>query len=88
MLVLLHHHRPDQAHDGDVIGEDADNAGAALLLRRRLRLDRLVEPLVKVGAPQLAPVAGREVAKGQHVIPGCAISSAALGNLPASMAAT
>jgi hypothetical protein len=30
MLVLLHQHRPHQAHDRVVAGDDADNAGAAL----------------------------------------------------------
>ena len=56
VLVLLQQHRPHQAGDGRVVGEDADDASAALLLRRRLRLDLLVDPLEQVGAPDLAPV--------------------------------
>jgi len=62
VLVLLRHHRPDQAHNRSIVGKDADNAGSAL--------DLLVEPLEQVGAPQLAPVAGREVATRQHLLPG------------------
>ena len=73
MLVLLQHHRADQAHDGGVIGEDANDAGAAF--------DLLVEPLEQVGAPQLAPVAGREVATGQYVLPGSGHQLCRLGEL-------
>ena len=47
VLVLLQQHRPYQAGDRRVVGEDADDAGAAL--------DLLVDPLQQVGAPDLSP---------------------------------
>jgi hypothetical protein len=56
MLVLLQQHRPYQAGDGGGVGEDANDAIAAPLLRRRLRLDLLVDPLQQVCAPDLFPV--------------------------------
>jgi len=62
VLVLLQQHRTDKPGDGCVIGKDADDTGAAL--------DFLVHALQQVGAPQLAPVLLREVAEGQHVLPG------------------
>ena len=62
MLVLLQQHRPHQACDRRVVGEDAHHAGAAL--------DFLVDALEQVGAPDLAPVGLREVAEGEHVLPG------------------
>ena len=45
MLVLLQQHRAHQTGDRGVIGEDADDAGAAL--------DLLVDPLQQVSAPDL-----------------------------------
>ena len=62
VLVLLQQHRPLQPGDGGVIGEDADHLGEAV--------DLLVDTLPQVGAPQLAPVAGSEVAGRQHVLAG------------------
>jgi len=53
VLVLLQQHRPHQAGDGGVVGEDADHAGAAL--------DLLVDAIEQVGAPDLAPVGLWEV---------------------------
>ena len=53
------------------LGKMPIDAGAAFDLCAAKRASRCdVEPLEQVGAPQLAPVAGREVAKGQHVFPG------------------
>ena len=62
VLVLLQQHRPHQAGDRSVVGEDPHDVGAAL--------DLLVEPLEPVGAPDLFPVVLGEVAEGQHVLPG------------------
>ena len=62
VLVLLQQHRAHQAGDGGIVGEDADDAGAAF--------DLLIHPLQQVGAPDLAPVLLREVAEGQHILPG------------------
>jgi hypothetical protein len=61
-LLLLQQLAAHQAGDRGVIGEDTDDIGAAL--------DLLVEPLERVGAPDLAPVLLREVEEGQHVITG------------------
>src|SRR5947208_633091 len=46
-LVLLGQDCPDQAGDGGAVGEDADDVGAAA--------DLLVEPLERVGRPDLPP---------------------------------
>ena len=62
MLVLLQQHCSHQAGDGSVVGEDPDDAGAAL--------DLLVHALEQVGAPDLPPVGLREVAECQHVLLG------------------
>ena len=62
MLVLLQQHRAHQTGDRGVIGEDADDAGAAL--------DLLVDPLQQVGAPDLFPVGLWKVTERQHVLPG------------------
>ena len=60
MLVLLQHLSLDQARDRGIVAKDADDTVAAI--------DLLVELLEQVGASQLAPVFGREVARGQHVL--------------------
>ena len=68
-----------QPHDRSVIGEDADHVGAAFdhcAAKRTLRCD--VQPLMRVGAPDLAPVLLGEVqvdevfsvGVGQHVVAG------------------
>jgi hypothetical protein len=62
VLVLLQQHRSHQACNGGIVGEDPDDAGAAL--------DFLVDPLEQVGAPDLSPVLIREVPEGEHVFPG------------------
>jgi hypothetical protein len=43
VLVLLQQHSSHQAGDGGVVGEDAEDAGAAF--------DLLIDPLQQVGAP-------------------------------------
>ena len=47
-LLLLQQLAALQPHDRRIVGEDADHVGAAF--------DLLVEPLERVGAPDLAPV--------------------------------
>ena len=56
VLVLLQQHRSDKSGHRGVDGEDADDPGAALFLRRRLRLDLLIHPLQQVGALNHAQV--------------------------------
>jgi len=79
-LVLLQQNRTHQPLDRRVIGEDADHAGTAL--------DFFVDALEQVGAPDLFVVLGREAAKDSTSSRASARSSAALGNLAASMALT
>ena len=62
VLVLLHQHRPNQPGDRGIVGEDADDAGAALFF--------FIHPLQQVGAPDFFPVLRREVTEGQHVFSG------------------
>ena len=71
MLVLLQQHRPHQAGDRGVVGEDSNDAGASF--------DFLVHPLQQVGAPDLAPVVLGEVAEGQHVLLGLVHECSGLG---------
>ena len=71
VLVLLQQHRPHQAGDGGVVGEDADHPGAAL--------DFFIDPLQQVGAPDLFPVVLGEVAEGQHVLLGLMHQRSGLG---------
>jgi len=71
VLVLLQQHRPNQASDGGVVGEDADDPGTAL--------DLLVDPLQEFGAPDLFPVLLGEVAEGQHVLLGLMHEPSGLG---------
>jgi hypothetical protein len=52
----------NQPHNCGVIGEDAAHIRPAL--------DFLVQPLERVGAPELAPVLLREVEERQHVVSG------------------
>ena len=59
LVVLLEQDGADQADDGGLVGEDADDVGAAL--------DLAVEPLERVGGVQLGPVLGREGHVGEHV---------------------
>ena len=53
VLVLLQQHRPNQAGDRGIVGEDADDAGAALYF--------FIHPLQQVGAPDYFPVLRRVV---------------------------
>ena len=61
-LLLLQQLAAHQPHDRSVIGEDADHVGAAF--------DLLIQPLKRVGAPDLAPVLLGEVQEVQHVVAG------------------
>ena len=61
-VVLLGQHRADQADDGVAAGEDADHVGAAA--------DFLVQPLLRVVSPDLAPDLAGEGGEGQDVVPG------------------
>jgi hypothetical protein len=70
MLVLLQQHRANQAGDRGVVREDANHTGSALLLRRRLRLDLLIDPLQQVDDLDLAPVVLGEAEECQHVLLG------------------
>ncbi len=62
LLLLLQQQRSHQADDRGVVGEDADDAGAAF--------DLLVEALQRVGASDLAPVLRWEHPEGQDALPG------------------
>ena len=62
MLVLLQQHCAHQSLDRSVVGKDAHHTGAAF--------NFLIDALEQVGAPDLLPVLGREVAEGQHVLAG------------------
>jgi len=53
LVVCLDQHRAGEAEQCRLVGEDADHVGPAL--------DLLVQPLQRVGAPQLLPVGWREV---------------------------
>ncbi len=71
LVVGLEQHRPGQAGDGRLVGEDADHVGAAL--------DLAVEALQRVGGPDLAPVGLGEAGEGEEVLGGVAEGSVALG---------
>src|SRR6185503_10579903 len=58
-VVLLDAEHPGEADQAAVVGEDADDVGAAA--------DFAVEALERVGAAQLAPVRARERVEGQDV---------------------
>src|SRR3712207_9438309 len=53
-----------EAQQGRGVGKDADDVGAPL--------DLLVQPLQRIGRPDLLPVADREGGEGQQVISGVA----------------
>jgi len=55
-------HRPNQAGNPSVVGDDADNAGPALYF--------YIHPLQQVRAPDLFPVLRREVTEAQHYLSG------------------
>ena len=74
VLVLLQQHRPHQAGDRGVVGEDSNDAGASF--------DFLVHPLQQVGAPDLAPVLLGALVNPGHVLQQVAgeVDQAALPN--------
>ena len=59
VVLLEQQNSADQASDGILIGEDADNVGAAL--------DFAVEPFQRVGAVDLGPVVLGEAHKGEDI---------------------
>lgn len=69
-LLLLQQQRSHQANDRGIVGEHTDDAGAALLLWRRLRPDLLVKPLQRIGAPDLVQLFLREGPKCQQILLG------------------
>ena len=82
VLVLLQQHRPHQAGDRGVFGENAHHGGAALYF--------FIRPLEQVGSPDFFLVGLWEVAEGKHVVPGLmqwppakfVYSAAGLGSAP------
>ena len=63
VLVLLKQHRPHQAGDRGIDGDDSDDAGATF--------NFLIHPLPQVGAPNLAPVVLGEALRqrGRQIAP-------------------
>ena len=61
-IVLFEKHGADQADDGGLVREDADDVSAAL--------DLLDQSFERVGAVQLGPVRCREGHVGEHVVLG------------------
>jgi len=61
-VVLLDREHGGQADQGGVVGEDADDVGAAA--------DLAVKPLQRVGRAQLAPVVGWEGIQREDVLLG------------------
>jgi hypothetical protein len=61
-VVLLGQHSADQADDRAAAGEDADHIGAPA--------DLLVQPLLRVAAPDLPPDLAGEGGEGQDVLAG------------------
>jgi hypothetical protein len=59
LIVLLEQYRADQPDDRGLIGEDANDVGAAL--------DFLVEPFERIGAMQFAAVLLGKIEVGQHL---------------------
>jgi hypothetical protein len=72
-VVLLDAEHPDQADQRAVVGEDADDVGAAA--------DLLVEALERVGRAQLRPVRRRERVEGEDVLLGVFEQRGDLGQL-------
>ena len=70
-LPLLHQLAAHQQHDRSVIGGDADHVGAGFYHGSAERTSRCdIQPLKRVGAPDLAPVLLGEVQECQHVVAG------------------
>src|SRR5438876_590630 len=60
LVVLLGQDRTDQSDYGVAVREDSGHVGAAF--------DLTVDPLERVGRPDLAPVLGWEAEVGEHVV--------------------
>ncbi len=61
-FVLFDGQHGHEAQQALVVGEDADDVGAAA--------DLAVEALQRVGGPQLGPVLGGQRVEGEHVVLG------------------
>jgi hypothetical protein len=59
LVVLFEQDGTDEAGDGGLVGEDADDLGASL--------DLAVQAFERIGAMQLGAVLGREAHMGEHV---------------------
>ena len=71
VLVLLQQHRDHQSLDRSIVREDAEPAGAPLdhcAAKRTSLCD--IEALEQVGASDLLPALGGEVAESQDVLAG------------------
>lgn len=62
LIISFEHHGGNQAHDGGVIGEDADNVGATLNFR--------IQPLQRVAGVDLHPMGSREGHARKHLVLG------------------
>ena len=76
-VVLLHQDRADEADDGVIVREDADDVGAAL--------DLAVEPLDGIGRTDLVPVLLGKVHEGENVDLGLVEQRGKLGQLGAQL---
>jgi hypothetical protein len=74
LLGLLDEQRADEADDGSSVREDAHHI--------RAPLDLLVQALLRVGTPDLAPELLREVPEGQQVLTGLLEVLGSLRQLP------
>ena len=80
LLLLLQQQRTHQADDRSVVGEDADDAGAAL--------DLLVQPFQRVGAQILRQCSGGKLRNASTSSLACSIRAAAAGNFSVSIVIT
>ena len=72
-IVLLEQDGADQAGDGVLIGEDADNFGAAL--------DLTVQPFQRIGRVDLGPVVFGKLIKASTSVSASSIRAASLATL-------
>ena len=72
LVVLLDHEAGREPDQRGVVGEDADDVGAAA--------DLAVDPLERVGGAQLAPVVGGEGVEGEQVLLGSSSIAATFGS--------
>ena len=80
LVVLLEQDGADQADDGGLVGEDADDVGAPLDLADR--------PLQRVGGVQLGAVLAGKLMSARTSVSASSISAASLGTFGRSWSAT